>query len=263
MTKRFPFSILELFVVVFIVFVSSNLARPILDIVKDRSNKTKTMALAKNLGLIMISYAEDDIRANKMPYPLQKGKEKVWGNSKACWSTSVAEQLLSQKYLRNGEENQLKSAGITSSNYQSMILDDNTLEKNKFWNNKSPLDFHLYCDKNFTSNYSGKFVVIATYDNEDIRNCQFNGSGWVIFFADKTTEFVIRAKLQEYKMEETIPVVSVNTVEGSMVGAGIILRKDIKDIDGGPGTFGNKLGGGSTELMGKRDSDAIYQALTK
>lgn len=236
---------------------------PVLNLVKEKANKAKTTAAAKSIGLTMIAYAEDDTRAFKMPYPLPRGKEKAWGNSKSCWSTSVAEMLFEQKYFKKGEEAQLKSAGAGAGKFAPMKLNDGTKNKDRFWNVGTELDFHIYCEKSLTSNASGKFILVATYDNEDIRDCQFGGSGWIVFFADKTTEFVKRAKSKDFDIEAATPITSVNTVEGTISGTGIVLRKDIPAADGGPGTFGSNLGGGSTELMGKRDTDAVYKALIR
>jgi type II secretory pathway pseudopilin PulG len=181
MKKMFRFSILEMMVVIAIILILISIVMPILNVVQAKAKKTKTFAAVKSIGLIMISYAEDDTRSNKMPYPLPRGQEKAWGNSKACWSTSVAELLFSLKYMRLGEEGQLKSAGTTGSAYVPMTLNDATVNKNKFWAPQSTLDYHLYCEKTLTSNVSGKLILVATYDNDDIRQCQFEGAGWVVF----------------------------------------------------------------------------------
>jgi type II secretory pathway pseudopilin PulG len=263
MEKKVRFSILEMMVVIAIILILISIIMPILEVIRKGAQKTKTIATAKSIGLIMVSYAEEDIRANKMPYPLAKGKEKVWGNSKECWSTSVAELLFSQQLMKLGGENQLKSAGSTGEKYAPMLLADDTKNKNKFWKPQTELDFHLYCDKNLTSNVSGKLVLVATYDNDDIRNCQFDGGGWVIFFADKSVEYVKRAKLNEFDPNANTPIVSINAVEGSITVPGMVLRKDIPAAEGGPGTFGSNLSGGSAELMGRRDSDPVYKALAQ
>ncbi len=263
MKRKVPFSILEMMVVIAIILILIAIVMPILELVRINAQKTRTIASVRSIGLIMVSYAEDDIKSNKMPYPLPKGKEKVWGNSKDCWSTSVAELLFSQKYMQLGTEGQLKSGGLTGEKYVPMLLNDETKFKNKFWKPQTELDYHLYCDKDLTSNVSGKFVLVATYDNDDIRNCQFSGKGWVVFFADKSVEFVKRAKLSEYDIDADTPIVSVNKVEGEISVTGSVLRKDIPAAQGGPGVFGDNLGGGSAELMGRRDSDPIYKELAQ
>ena len=232
------------------------------------SKRIYGMSTIKSIGLIMVAYAEDDVKDFKMPYPLPNGYEKVWGNSKDCWSTSVIEMLFKQKYMRKGEESQLISSGATGTNYVSMSLNNDATPaadgNNKFWVKDTKLDFHLYCDKDLTSNATGKLVLVATYDNDDIRDCQFEGDGWVVFYADKTTEYIKRSTIHQFDTtSKTKPIVSVNDVEGSITRKGIILRKDIPISDGGPGNFGHMLGGGSTELMGKRDTDAIYKALVR
>lgn len=220
----------------------------------------KSQNAARSIGLTLVAYAEDDIRNFKMPYPLPYGKEKVWGNSKDCWTTSIVEMLLRQKYFRKGDEAQFFSTREhLSPQYKPMVLSDNTEYKNTYWNKNCEIDFQIYCDKELTSNVSGKMVLVATYDNENIKDCQFQGKGWIVFYADKTTEFIKRKKLDEY----VPPISSVNYVEGTNLDKSIILRKNIPVSEGGPGAFGNYFGGGSTELMGKRDSDAIYKALVK
>lgn len=263
MEKKARFSILEMMVVIAIILILISIIMPILEVVRIGAQKTKTIASVRSIGLIMISYAEEDIKSNKMPYPLPKGSEKVWGNSKECWSTSVAELLFSQRLMNLGGENQLKSAGSSSEKYTPMLLNDETKYKNKFWKPQTELDFHLYCDKGLTSNVSGRLVLVATYDNDDIRNCQFNGGGWVIFFADKSVEYVKRAKLNEYDPDAETPIVSINAVEGSITAPGMVLKKDIPVAEGGPGTFGSNLSGGSAELMGRRDNDPVYKALAQ
>lgn len=260
MKKMFRFSILEMMVVIAIILILISIVMPILNVVQAKAKRTKTFAAVKSIGLIMISYAEDDTRANKMPYPLPRGEEKAWGNSKACWSTSVAELLFSLKYMRLGEEGQLRSAGITGSEYEPMTLDDNTINKNKFWGKDTNLDYHLYCEKTLTSNVSGKLILVATYDNDDFRQCQFEGAGWVVFFADKTTEFVSRANARDYDPDATPPVISLDETDKKLPAASEF-RDKIDAAKGGPGTFGK--GGGSTEIMGKRDSDAVYKALIR
>lgn len=256
------FSIFELIVIIFIVLTLMGMTIPVIKLVFSSSNKGKTLNKARSLGLTLMAYAEDDVRKFRMPYPLPKGKEKAWGNSKECWSTSVAQMLLEQRYLRKGEEDYLKSEKfLISKKYIPMKLNDATINGEKYWHKNSELDFHIYCSPTLNSNITGKLVLIATYDNDDIRDCQFSGSGWVVFYTDKTTEFVNRAKLSEYHPEAKTPLISVNKIEGSISGRGILLRKDIPITSGGPGTFG--LGGGSTELMGKRDTDAICRALIK
>lgn len=261
----FRFSILEMMVVIAIILILISIVMPILNVVQAKAKRTKTFAAVKSIGLIMISYAEDDTRANKMPYPLPRGAEKAWGNSKQCWSTSVAELLFSLKFMRLGEEGQLKSAGTTGAGYVPMTLDDNTINKNKFWAPQTTLDYHLYCEKTLTSNVSGKMILVATYDNDDIKQCQFEGAGWVVFFADKTTEFVTRAKSRDYDTDAIYPAAGtqVSVIEGSglTLPTGAILRASIPAGEGGPGTFG--FGGGSTEIMGKRDTDGVYKTLIR
>lgn len=266
MKKKLRFSILEMMVVIVIILILMGMIMPILAKVRDKAKKTKSMAAAKSIGLLMIMYGEDDSKNNKMPYPLQKGTDlKAWGNSKECWSTSVAELMFKTRYMKKGEEGQLKSAGLTGADYEPMKLEDDKTKSSDhaYWNPETTLDYHLYCDKNLTSNVSGKFVLVISYDNDDIRNCQFNGDGWVAFFADNSTDFIQRAKYKEYKLEEDPPVISVDAVEGAITGTGVILRKDIAADKGGPGTFGANKGGGSTELIGKRDSDEVYKKLVK
>lgn len=229
----------------------------------NRAERVRTITAAKSIGLTMIAYAEDDIKHYKMPFPLPEGKEKIWGNSKEVWSTSVAEMLFKQKYFRKGEESQLQSAGATSKRYKPMYLNDNTIVGDKYWSKKTALDFHLYCDKDLTSTKNERRVLVATYDNDDIRNCQFNGTGWVVFFSNKTTEFISRTNLRDFEFDFDSPKNSLNLIDGSLVGPGIVLRKNIPASEGGPGTFGNFWGGGSTELMGKIDTDPIYKKLVR
>ena len=258
MKSKLPFTVLELFVVIFLILTLAMFILPGGYVVREKAEKTKVLSAAKSIGLIMIAYAEDDIKNFKMPYPLPIDKEKVWGNSRNCWSTSVVELLFKQKYMKKGDEAQLLSAG-NKGKTKSMHLNDSTANENLFWSENTALDFQVFCDKDLTSNVSGKMVLVATYDNENIEDCQFEGSGWVIFYADKTTEFVKRAKTKEFNSTNT----SVNKIEGSITGKDIILRKNIPESEGGPGTFGNMLGGGSTELMGKKDTDAVYKALVR
>ena len=263
MKRTIRFSILEMMVVIAIILILMGMIMPVLELVRDNAKKTKAKVSARSIGLTLVTYAEDDVKTFKMPYPLPKGEEKAWGNSKKVWSTSVAEMLFEQKYMKKGEESQLISAGRNGSNYTPMKLDDNTVSKNRFWNSGTELDFQIYCEKSLTSNAGGKIILVATYDNDDIRDCQFKGSGWVVFYADKTTDFIKRAKSRDFDPDASTPIVSVNEIEGKISGTGIVLRKDIAAADGGPGTFGSNLGGGSTELMGKRDSDAVYKALVR
>lgn len=257
MRNRISFSLFDLFGSFFLFSMILGLILPFWSLTLNATSRVKGSAAAKSIGLTMIAYAEDDIRNYKMPYPLPPGKEKVWGNSKDCWSTSVAEMLFQQKYFKKGEEAQLKSGGVDSSQYKAMKLNDFTVHKDTYWNKGTELDFHLYCDKNLTSNVGGKLVIVATYDNENIKNCQFQGKGWYVFFADKTAEFIKRKKLDEY----VDPIVSVNYIECTKLDKSIPIRKRIPVSEGGPGTFGNGFGGGSTELMGKTDTDAVFKAL--
>lgn len=259
MKKMFRFSILEMMVVIAIILILISIVMPILNVVQAKAKRTKTFAAVKSIGLIMISYAEDDTRANKMPYPLPRGSEKPWGNSKACWSTTVAELLFSLKYMRLGEEGQLKSAGTTGSAYEPMTLDDNTINKNKFWGPQTTLDYHLYCEKTLTSNVSGKFILVATYDNDDIRQCQFEGAGWVVFYADKTTEFVSRANFRDYDPDAATPIVSLDAVDTviSLTAPATWRKAMAPDV----GAWGK--GGGSTEIMGRKDTDEQYKKLIR
>ncbi len=259
MKRMFRFSILEMMVVIAIILILISIVMPILGVVQAKAKKTKTFAAVKSIGLIMISYAEDDTRANKMPYPLPRGSEKPWGNTKDCWSTSVAELLFSLKFMRLGEEGQLKSAGTTGSAYLPMTLNDTTINKNKFWAPETTLDYHLYCEKTLTSNVSGKLILVATYDNDDIRQCQFEGGGWVVFFADKTTEWVARANLRDYDPDAATPIVSLAAVDSVIpLTAPNVWRKAMTPDTG---AWGN--GGGSTEIMGKRDTDEQYKKLIR
>lgn len=203
----------------------------------------------------MTSYAEDDIKNYKMPYPLPQGKEKVWGNSKECWSTSVVELLFQNKYCLKGEEHQfLNLIKDKPAQYKSMILNDNTIHKNTYWNKGAKLDFHLFCDKDLTSKAKENIILVATYDNENINDCQFNGEGWAVFFTNKTTEFIKRKRRNEY----VAPISSVNYIEGTKLGKSFEIRKRIPISKGGPGTFGMGFGGDSTELMGKKATDVAY-----
>jgi hypothetical protein len=261
--NKLPFSLLETFTVAFIVLTLAIIIMTFMKKAPDNSKKRNAMASAMSIGLIMTAYAEDDIKDFKMPYPLPNGYEKVWGNSKDCWSTSVIEMLFKQKYMRKGDERELLSKGNRGKT-KSMYLNDATSFKNEFWEKNTALDFQVYCDKDLTSNATGKLVLVATYDNDDIRDCQFEGDGWVVFYADKSVEYVKRSTIYQYgTTSKMTTVVSVNDVEGSITGKGIVLRKDIPVSEGGPGNFGRMLGGGSTELMGKRDTDAIYKALVR
>ena len=271
MKKQFRFSIIEMMVVIAIILILMSLVMPVLQIVKEKANRTKTLATAKSIGLIMVAYAEDDIRSFKMPYPISKKDPMLaWGAAKKCWSTSVVEMLFSQKYMRKGEESQLISAGATGTNYVSMNLNNDATPaadgNNKFWVKDTKLDFHLYCDFRLTSNVSGKLVLVSTYDNEELKDCQFEGGGWVVFYADKTTEFVKRANEKNYI---TLPT-SLNTTDVADIKAMITKMSSTDKVRAeipaatptfGPGVFG--LGGGSTELMGKRDTDPAYKALVR
>ena len=264
MQNKAQFTLLEVFFIIFIIITFYCMLLPTSYFINRSGIKVKTIMAAKSIGLIMNAYAEDDIKDFKMPYPLPEGKEKVWGNSKDCWSTSIAEMLFKQKYMRKGEESQLKSSGTKEGVYSPMYLNDNTLDKDLFWSKRTELDFHIYCEKGLTSKISGKKILVATYDNEDIRNCQFSGAGWVVFYSDRTTEFIKRAKSRDFAPDSySKPIISVNDVEGSISGNGIVLRKNIPESEGGPGTFGNHLGGGSTELIGKKTTDAIFKALVR
>lgn len=258
MRNRISFSLFDLFSSLFLFSIILGLILPFWSITINAHSKATTKSAAKSIGLTMITYAESDIKNFKMPYPLPQGKEKVWGNSKYCWSTSVAEMLFKQKYFKKGEEAQLKSAGVVdSAQYKAMMLNDFTIHKDTYWSKGTELDFHLYCEKGLTSKVEGKLVLVATYDNESIKDCQFQGKGWYVFFADKTAEFIKRKKLDEY----VDPIVSVNYIEGTKLDKSIQIRKRIPISEGGPGTFGNGFGGGSTELMGKKETDAVFKAL--
>jgi hypothetical protein len=264
MKSQSKLTIIELVIGICILLVIASMFMPFLQISTDCSVRNKDKATIKSIGLIMVAYAEDDIRSFKMPYPLPKGKEKVWGNSKDCWSTSIAEMLFRQKYMRKGEESQLQCRGLQGKNYIPMFLDDNTIDQDKYWAKQTPLDFQIFCDKDLTSNVSGKLILVATYDNDDIRNCQNGGTGWIVFYADKTVEFIKRKNFKGIENEnKQFPNYSINAIEGAINGKDIVLRKDIPESEGGPGNFGHMLGGGSTELMGKSDTSAIYKQLVE
>lgn len=222
---------------------------------------TRSSSSIRSIGLTMICYAEDDLRNYKMPYPLPKGKEEIWGSSKNCWSTTVVELLASQKYFRNGNEFQYKAID-KSDHYISMKLNDNSIHRNIYWPPQTSLDMQIYCDSKLTSNETRKMILVASYDNDDIRNCLHDGKGWVVFYADKSSEFIKRRSLKKYSFNSNDPTkISVDLVEGNINESKVKSRKFIPGNEGGPGTFG--LGGGSTELMGKTPDDEIYKRLVK
>ena len=235
MKTKINFTFLELIIVLIIILTLLAIVVPFLDISQKYSFGANEMHHSKDIGFVMFAYAENDIKQFKMPYPLAKGKEKVWGNSSACWSTSVAELLFTKKYFKKSEKNILKSTSAFGAFYKSMNLSDDTIYQNSYWDKNTELDFHIYCDKDLTSNINGKMVLVATYDNDDIRDCQFRGQRWVVFYSDKTTSFIKRKKFKD--VSDSIK--SINAIEGSIAGPGIILRKNIPESEGGPGTFGN------------------------
>ena len=66
MKRMVRFSILEMLVVITIILIIMAMVMPVLQIVKEKANKAKTTAAAKSIGLIMVAYAEDDLRAFRL-----------------------------------------------------------------------------------------------------------------------------------------------------------------------------------------------------
>lgn len=263
MKKQFPISFIEVLVILLIVLFYISVVFSGHNHIRDRADRTKTLAAAKFLGLAMQQYAEDDIATNKMPYPIFDGKETLpWGD-KNCTTRNVAELLCRAKYIRLQDMIAFKSAGITSKGYLPIMLkDDKKAKTEQFWPANSTCDFQLYCEPNLTNKKKERKVLVATFDGQsgEYKDAQFNGTGWVLFYANQTTEFVKRLNIKQFDMNKKSDPIYIKDAIAVTNNGGTLLSKIVSDAGG---NMGSMLGGGSSELMGKTDLDKTYQALVR
>ena len=216
--------------------------------------------------MAMESYSSSDIRFRRMPYPIPKGsvdKLPNWGESRDCWSPEIIKLLFKTGYLLKGEEENLVSGFKYGWNGKPMLLSEDIEAKGNVgkmrWKTNSELHFHIYCAPNLTDAVSGNMIIGITYDQPNINDCLFDGEGWSIIRLDGSGGFKKRKFYGQYDFNN----------KGNSLLDTIAKTKGLKEMQSlDPKAtlrkvFGVNGNGGSTEIIGRRSSSAIYNSFVE